>query len=386
VSVDLLVSDIASATGLDEESVYAVIDHLGAAGNVPVPGGVIASAAARGATAKKRRAASAKPSGVQTLKVLRAAIDLPTFTVASLAEYAGVPKRTVATVCGRYEQMFERLGPTEKVEGMPGRPAERWSLRPERIDEIAALAQSIQTSLRAPMRAEASGLDADVRDALLVSAADALARTADADADDVPYLLSAVRNSLSTVRIAQEGDIATDARTDFLESVAQVVETSLSKDQVGLESAQAQALAHAVTASANMPAHEWLPLAGIALRAPGSVILGPVVVDEAQQPEMRSLFPALVPDPHREKPGEHYVRLFDRRLPKLPISAAGVYLAFIDHGMPSIAHDNVVCVSKRPESFLPVMKRRCSFVLEADAASTRTEIAKAVNRYALGLE
>ncbi len=386
MNVDRLVSEVASSTGLDEDTVYTVILRLGARGNIPALGDVTATAAAPGAATHKIGLAPTKPSGVKTLKTLRAAIDLPRFTVASLAEYAGVSKRTVNTVLRRYEQMFEGLAPAEKVDDKPGRPPKRYRLRPERIDEVAALVQSIQTSLTAPERAEASGVNADARDALLVTAADALARTADADADDIPYLLNAVRNSVSTVRSVQEADVATEARTDFLESVAQVVETTLSKDQADLDAAHAQALTHALAASAYMPAHEWLPLAGIALRAPSSVLLGPVIVDEALRPEMQSLFPTLILDPRHEKLSEHYVQLFDKRLPKPPIQSTGVYLAFIDDNIPSISHDNVVFVGKRPESFAPIIKRRGSFVLKADTASTRTEIAKAVNRYALGFE
>lgn len=134
-------------------------------------------------------------------------------------------------------------------------------------------------------------MSADARDALLVTAADALARTADADADDIPHLLDAARSSVSIVRSVQDTDVGIQARTDFLESVAQVAETTVAKDQPGLDAAHAQALTHALAASAYMPAHEWLPLAGIALRAPSSVMLGPVIVDEALRPEMQSLFP-----------------------------------------------------------------------------------------------
>ena len=101
---------------------------------------------------------------------------------------------------------------------------------------------------------------------------------------------------------------------------------------------------------------------------------------------MQSLFPTLILDPRHEKLSEHYVQLFDKRLPKPPIQSTGVYLAFIDDNIPSISHDNVVFVGKRPESFAPIIKRRGSFVLKADTASTRTEIAKAVNRYTLGFE
>jgi hypothetical protein len=386
VKVDQLVSQVASSTGVDEDTVYTVMLHLGAAGDLPAHGDLTIAATVLGAAAQKSGVTRTKPSGVKTLRTLRAAMDLPRFTVASLAEYAGVSKRTVNTVLKRYEQMFEGLGPVEKVGSKRGRPPERYSLRPERIEEVAALVQSIQTSLPASARAEALGVSADVSDALLVSAADALARTADADADDVPYLLDAVHSSVSTVRSAQKADIATEARMDFLESVEQVVRTTLSKDQVGLDAAQAQALTHAVAASAYMPAHEWLPLAGIALRTPSSVMLGPVMVDEALQPEIQSLFPTLILDPNREKLREHYVRLLDKRLPKLPTQLAGVYLAFVDDDAPSIPHENVVFVGKRPESFASVITRHGLFVLKADAPSTRTEIAKAVNRYALGFK
>ena len=386
MNVGQLVSEVASSTGVDEDTVYTVMLRLGVTGNLPALSDVTVAAAAPGAAAQKSGVTRTKPSGVKTLKTLRAAMDLPRFTVSSLAEYAGVSKRTVKTVLERYEQMFERLGPAEKVGDKPGRPPERYSLRPERIEEVTALVQSIRTSLTVPEQAEASGVDADVRDALLVSAADALTRTADADANDVPYLLNTVHSLVSTVRSAQKADVATEARADFLESVAQVVGTTLSKDQAALDAAQAQALTHAVAASTYMPAHEWLPLAGIALRAPSSVMLGPVMVDKALRPKMRSLFPTLILDPHREKLSERYVRLLDKRLPKLPIQLTDVYLAFVDDDVPSIPHENVVFVGKRPESFASVIKRRGLFVLKVDAASTRTEIAKAVNRYALGFK
>jgi hypothetical protein len=330
--------------------------------------------------------ATVKPSGVETLKTLRAAVDLPEFTVGSLAEYAGVSKGTVATVVSnRYNQLFERLGPVQKVEGKSGRPPERWSLRSECIDEVAALAQSLQTSLSAPERAQVSGVSTELRDTLLVSAADALARTSEADPDDVPYLLETVRNSLSSVRAAQEGDTLTEVRTDFIESVAQVVEMAMSKDQIGLDKAQARALVQAAAASQNMPAHEWLPLANIAVRAPSSVMLGPVIVDEAHRPKLLALFPNLVRDPRRATLGK-LVRLFDKRSPTPLIHSTDVYLEFIDHDAPAIRHDNVVFVGRQLELFAPVMKHGGEFVLEVDTASTRTEIAKAVNRYALGFE
>jgi hypothetical protein len=327
-----------------------------------------------------------KPSGVETLKTLRAAVELPTFTLVSLAEYAGVSKLTVSTVRERYKQMFKREVPSEKVEGKPGRPPERWSLRPESIDEVADLAQSIRTSLTAPERAEAPGVNAEVRDALLVSAADALASTADANPKDVQYLLETVRNSVSTVRAAQEGDIATMAQTDFLESVAQVVSATFSKDQTGLEVAQARALADAVVTFPNIPAQRWLSLVKIALRAPSSVMLGSVIVDEKQRPQTLALFPNLIVEPLRGLLSKGYVRLIDKRLRKPAVQSTGVYLEFIDEGIPTDEHDNVVFVGKQRESFAPVMDQGGSFVLEVDTARTRREIANAVNSYALGLK
>ena len=327
-----------------------------------------------------------KPSGVETLKTLRAAVELPTFTVVSLAEYAGVSKLTVSTVRRRYEQMFKRVGLSEKVEGKPGRRLQRWSLRPESIDEVADLAQSIRTSLTASERTGAPGVNAEVRDALLVSAANVLASTADATPDDVQYLLETARNSVSTLRAAQEVDIATMARTDFLESVAQVVGATFSKDQTGLEAAQARALTGAVVAFPNMPADQWLPLAKIALHAPSSVMLGPVMVDDAQRPQTLALFPDLIVDPLRQLRSKGYVTLIDRRLREPSVQSNGVYLEFIDEGIPTDDHDNVVFVGKQRKSFAPVMDHGGSFVLEVNTARTRTEIANAVNRFALGLE
>jgi len=64
----------------------------------------------------------------QTLRVLRTALQLATFTMAQLADASGVSYETVKRVLNR-DEMFGRTG--ERVSSRVGRPAELWEVRDE---------------------------------------------------------------------------------------------------------------------------------------------------------------------------------------------------------------------------------------------------------------
>src|SRR5215813_668758 len=89
-------------------------------------------------------------SGVETLKVLAGAVDLPDFTVDGLARHTGVSRRTVDTVRRRYAEVFERLETRDRP--ARGRPAVRWRLRPDQVDRVLTLVGSLPGLLPASER------------------------------------------------------------------------------------------------------------------------------------------------------------------------------------------------------------------------------------------
>jgi hypothetical protein len=337
-------------------------------------------------TTREPRAPSG-PSGLETLKVLRASANLPVFTVAALADYAGVDRSTVSTVLNRYAKKWFELDETHETDDPAGpkrvgRPPNRWRLRPDRIDEVADKVQSIRLNLPDADREEID-LSAHERESLLASATDALLRTEEADPNDVPHLVSIVRDAVATARENAPAEDSDRARSEFLECLASVVEAQTINDPAALDHAQARAFESAVAASTEMAAHEWIGLVSIALRAPGSVKLAPVLVEASHEHDVRARFPALAPDNAFARPKDGFVRLHDRRVEV--VIASDVYLAFVDDTHLVEEHEQTVFVAERPESLLAVLKYHAPMVVDRGTADIRSEIAELVNRYGLGL-
>ena len=338
-------------------------------------------------TATGRRAPS-RPSGLETLKILRASANLPAFTVAALADYAGVRRSTVSTVLDRYAEEWFEPDTTNEMEDPSrpkkvGRPPNRWRLRSDRINEVADKLRSIRSNLTESEREEIN-LGADEWDSLLATATDALLRTEAADPDDVPDLVSIVRDAVATARANAPTENSGRARTDFLDCLASVVEAQGTNDPTAIDHAQARALESAFAASSEMSAYEWNQLASIALRAPGSAMLAPVVVEASREQDVRARFPALEPDYGHDDLKHGLVRLHDRRM---TVDANDVYLTFVDNSHVIEEHEQTVFVADRPDYLLPFLKyhAHARVIFDRGSAEFPSEIAEMVNRYVLGL-
>jgi len=335
--------------------------------------------------------ALADVTGVETIKTLVACLGVPDFTVDELAQQTGVSRRTVDTVVRRYQYAFDRL-PSGKQDG-PGRPPVRWRLRSNYLDEVLAAVDSHQSALDADWRSEvADAPGRDSAEASLIMAAAALARGSD-DAEQAKQLVAVARNSLGAAGFGSDGspwtgqpDQELAGRARFIAAVADVADACLSDDQQRIDQAQARAIPHLEDAKRYMSATEWMPLAQKVLRAPGTVLSAPVLVEKSSVSYFRKLFPTLRAFLRKKDMPTGFVFMADARAEQ-PASSTPVMslLKFKNSaetkrkwvdiaGLP-----DCVVVSKKTEVLEPAAEYGAHFILHRENEAAKIEIANVVN-------
>lgn len=314
-------------------------------------------------------------SGLETIKTLAGAVDLPSFTIDGLARHTGVSRRTVDTVRRRYGNAFERL--EEQRPRRRGRPAVLWRLRPDQVDRVITVVGSLQSSLSATERSTMTeSPDADLIDSLVAVAADALARVSDYHATETGQLLSAARHSLGAAGFGIDGDFLADASDEkvaskaaFVASVADLMDAVRLKRQEQIDVAQARALTLAMRTASHVPAGYWLPLANQVARAPGTVLGTPLLVTESSRAKVGRMFPALKVQ-WIDKPAPGYVQLADPRASDSSMAGRVTSVVFVDNpadlgeNAEASFADNLIFVSKNPELLGAAQDRGAHFVLQ----------------------
>lgn len=241
-------------------------------------------------------------AGVETLRVLAGSVGVASFTVNSLARRTGVSRDTVDTVLRRHRGVFERLDP---IPGPGrGRPQVRWQLRAEAVDQVVAEVNRLQSVIEIQDLGPDNTIDADVVEASLALAADAVLRAPVGDPRAAMSLVAAAKSSLLAAGYDFTGDEAlstglpeTDPRGNrarIISTVADLVEAEATGGLDRLDSIQAKALPLVTEARSSMSAEEWLPLANRVVSARSSVLAAPIeVMDPGGQKLIEQLFPNL---------------------------------------------------------------------------------------------
>ena len=337
-------------------------------------------------------------SGVETLKVLAGAVDLPDFTVDGLARHTGVSRRTVDTVRRRYGEVFERLDATDRP--ARGRPAVLWRLQPDQVDRVMDLIGSLPGLLST---AETSALrrdpDRELADALIAVAADHLGRMVGYQANDAGKLVSATWDSLTAAGFSTDGtplfnaaDERLTSKAAFVASVANLIDAVRSNQQERIDDAQATAFSVAAAAAAHMPADGWLPLTRLVVQAPGTVLCSPLLVKKKFRTTIRTLFPSLKAQHTTRRVTPDYIQLADSRIAHKRVDDYVTSVEFVNNDVelessartPSIA-DRLIFVSGNSNLLGAAQDKGALFVLKRRSKSTRISIAKAVNQLASGL-
>ena len=330
-------------------------------------------------------------TGVETIKTLIACLGVPDFTVDELAQQAGVSRRTVDTVVRRYKQAFDRL-PSGKQDA-PGRPAVRWRLRNDHLDEVLAAVDSHQSALGASWRSEMADVPGpDTVEASLIMAAAAIARESD-DTEQAKQLVAAARNSLAAAGFGSDGSPLTGqpgkelaARARLIGVTADVVDACSSGDQKRIDEAQAQAMPHVEDAKRYMSATEWMPLAQKVLLAPGTVLSAPVLVEKDSVKYFRRLFPTLRAYLQKKNVPPGFVFMTDTRAEQLAVSTPVTSLLnFKDSAETKLKWaitanlPDCIVVSRKPEVLKPAAECGAHFILHRENEATRTDIANVIN-------
>jgi hypothetical protein len=240
-------------------------------------------------------------TGVETLRVLSAAVGMASFTVNSMAERAGVSRQTVDTVIRRHPGVFQKL---DSVPGTGrGRPQVRWQLRDDAVDEVTAMAAKLQGTAGSS-RFQSGSLQSDLVDASLTLAADTVLRASTDDHQAAESLLTAAKSSLKAAGYESVLDGATTEavpETDrhghlalVIAAIADLVAAEIAGGADRIDSVQARALSLIIDARSSVFAEEWLPLANCVVRTESSVLAAPVeVVDDNGRALVEGLFPNL---------------------------------------------------------------------------------------------
>ena len=218
-------------------------------------------------------------TGIETIKVLIGAMSVPDFTVDELADHTEVARRTVDTVRRRYKHAFEKV-PDARATGR-GRPAVRWRLRSDRMNEVVAAVESHQSALGHGWRMEiADQPQADVSDASLIMAATAIARTPE-DPAQAEQLVAAARHSLLAAGFpdgkplwAKRPDPELAEKARLVSAAVDVVEACFLGDQWRIDKARARALPLVIDAARRMSDSdaEWQILAQKVITATGTAL------------------------------------------------------------------------------------------------------------------
>jgi hypothetical protein len=333
-------------------------------------------------------------TGVETIKTLVACLGVPDFTVDELAQQTGVSRRTVDTVVRRYQHAFDRLPSGRR--GRPGRPAVRWRLRTDHLDEVVAAVDSHQSALGAGWRPEvADAPGSDTVEASLIMAAAAIARRADDDGQ-ARQLVAAARNSLAAAGFGPDGSPLTAqprqdeaGRARFIAAVTEVVDATLSHDRHRIDKAQAQAMPFVADAARYMPVAQWMPLAQKVAFAPGTVLSAPVLVAKDSVKYFHKLFPSLRAHLQEEDVPEGFVLMTDARAEQqavaTPVTSLRNFkdLAETKRKWADAAElPDCVVVSGEPEVLEPAAEYGAHFILHRGNEATKTEIANLVNWHA----
>ncbi len=337
--------------------------------------------------------ALADATGVETIKTLVASLGVPDFTVDELAQQTGVSPKTVDTVVRRYLEAFDRL-PSGK-QGNPGRPPIRWRLRTDHLDEVLAVVDSHQAALGAGgWRSEVADTpDPDTVEASIIMAATAVARASD-DAEQAKQLVAAARNSLAAAGFGSDGSPWADqpdqelaGRARFIAAAADVADACLSGDQQRIDKAQARAMPHLEDAKRYMSATEWMPLARKVLRAPGTVLSAPVLVEKDSVRYFRGLFPTLRAYSQKEDVPPGFVFMTDTRAEQSAASAPVTSLlnfkdpaeTKLKRAVTAAKLPDCVVVSRKPEMLKPAAEYGALFILHRKNDATRADIANVIN-------
>jgi hypothetical protein len=248
---------------------------------------------------KEKKLASV--TGVETLRVLAAAVGTASFTVNSMAERAGVSRDTVDTVIRRHPGVFQKL---DSVPGTGrGRPQVRWQVRDDAVDEVTATAAKLQGTAGAS-RFQPGVLQPDLVDASLTLAADAVLRATADDRQGAESLVIAARSSLRAAGYesvldgaASEAEPETDRQGHLARAIGAItdlVAAEIDGAADRIDFVQARALSLIIDARPNVFAEDWLPLANRVVRTESSVLAAPVeVVDDKGRALIEGLFPNL---------------------------------------------------------------------------------------------
>jgi hypothetical protein len=335
----------------------------------------------------------AEVTGVETIKTLVGAMGVPDFTVDELAKQTGVSRRTVDTVRRRYMDAFERM-PSTGQRGGPGRPAVRWALRSDHLDEIVAAVDSHQAALGPAGRGEpARSRRPGKAEASLILAAAAIGRQSD-DPYETAQLVSAARHSLSAAGFAADGSPLTAqppeelvSKARLVSSVADLVEACASGEQARIDEAQARAMPFVVDSAAQMSVAEWLPLARRVMVAPGTVLSAPVLVAEDSVDYFTYLFPTLETCSVDTDVPPGFVCMADARADQPAVAAPVTSLVNCEnpHFGPVNPPRNSVVVGNSPD-VLWWLTEPAQFILDRSYEFTKTNVANAVNSRACGFD
>ena len=335
--------------------------------------------------------ALADVTGIETIKTLVACLGVPDFTVGELAQQTGVSRRTVDTVVRRYQYAFDRLA-TGKQD-RPGRPPVRWRLRSDHLDEVLAAVDSHQSALDAGWQSEVADAPGhDTAEASLIMAAAALARGSD-DTEQAKQLVAVARNSLAAAGFNSDGspwtgqpDQGLAGRARFIAAIADVADACLSGDQQRIDQSQARAVPHLEEAKLYMSAAEWVPLAQKVLRAPGTVLSAPVLIEKSSVSYFRKLFPTLRAPLRKKDTPAGFVFMTDSR-GEQPVSSTPVMALFEFKNSAKAKKKwadlgtlpDCVVVSKKTEVLETAAEYGAHFILHRENQATKIEIANAVN-------
>lgn len=238
------------------------------------------------------------PSGLTTLRVLNSAVSLPSFTAGELAEEANVSPKSVENVLSRYKDYFRPV--ESKRMGVPGRPAARWAIRPERLSELNEMVAPI--SVGTDQESEATAEDEDLAEASLTLALNAVAKANSRDTDSLKMLLAAARSNLFNAGFSADGELLPGAmrpsrrhqtKAQLIAAVSDVLEARITDNAKRRDDAQVHAFRILEESKSEVAADSWLPLTNVALHAWGTLIAIPIVMPLPDWPFFNSLFPML---------------------------------------------------------------------------------------------
>lgn len=211
-------------------------------------------------------------SGLETAKVLTAALDVPTFTVTELAAAANVSTSTVNNVLARgYQDFFDCLG-RDRRQGSRGAPPKRWTIRKDRLTDLYEIVREIRLAGAVPPESQDED-DSRLIDASLGTAVHALVQAAaEEDPESATTLIEAAKTDLVAAGFERDGvpltnlksDRQSAARARLIAAVSDVLLAKLTDDEQLIEDAQVRTYPAFVETKPVVVADEWLALVNAA--------------------------------------------------------------------------------------------------------------------------